>query len=175
MLCLASCASRPIMEIISIAGDNFEPGKCYVSLMIEEEIPEKEKEGSFILEIIDPELKHNEKFYSLEELKPFKVNENTYRVQTKPAYSKFVFFKRSLQTFATTPNPVGFAFCLVEVPSEYKTIFSKEIIVLNVIGEYTFCEADGRSKLLFKLSPQNLEHDAWEYLKQAKFQNDVCK
>ena len=74
-----------------------------------------------------------------------------------------------------------------EVPSDDETIaykgkirmhdsfFSKEIIVLNVIGEYSFCERDGRSKLLFKLSPQDLEHEAWEYLNQAKFLEEVCE
>jgi len=57
----------------------------------------------------------------------------------------------------------------------HDSFFSKKIIVLNVIGEYSYCETDSRSKLLFKLSPQDLEHEAWEYLKQAKFQNEVCE
>jgi hypothetical protein len=57
----------------------------------------------------------------------------------------------------------------------YDSFFSKEIVVLNAIGEYHFCEQDDRSKLLFKLSPQDTKHEAWKYLNQAKFQNDVCK
>ncbi len=57
----------------------------------------------------------------------------------------------------------------------HDSFFSKEIIVLNVIGEYSFCEQDERSKLLFKLSPQDLSHEAWEYLNQAKFLEKVCQ
>ena len=75
----------------------------------------------------------------------------------------------------------------VEVPTENETIaykgkvrmhdsfFSKEIIVLNVVGELAFCEQDGRSKLLFKLSPQDLDHETWEYLNQAKFRQEACE
>ena len=55
------------------------------------------------------------------------------------------------------------------------SFFSKEIVTLNVIGEYTLCEADQRSKLIFKLSPQDLNHEAWEYINQAKFRMEVCK
>lgn len=57
----------------------------------------------------------------------------------------------------------------------HDSFFSKKIVVLNVIGKYHFCKQDGRAKLLFKLSPQDLDHEAWEYLNQAKFQADVCK
>ena len=57
----------------------------------------------------------------------------------------------------------------------HDSFFSKKIIVLNAIGEYHFCEQDGRAKLLFKLSPQDLDHEVWEYLNQAKFQDDVDK
>ena len=57
----------------------------------------------------------------------------------------------------------------------HDSFFSKKIIVLNAIGEYHFCEQDGRAKLLFKLSPQDLDHAVWEYLNQANFQDDICK
>ena len=57
----------------------------------------------------------------------------------------------------------------------HDSFFSKKILTLNVIGEYSFCEADQRSKLIFKLSPQDLDHEAWDYLNQAKFRMEVCK
>lgn len=50
----------------------------------------------------------------------------------------------------------------------HDSFFSKKTVTLNVIGEYTFSEADQRSKLIFKLSPQDLDHEAWEYLNKAK-------
>ncbi len=57
----------------------------------------------------------------------------------------------------------------------HDSFFSKEIVVLNAIGEYHFCEQDGKAKLLFKLSPQDPAHEAWEYLNEAKFQDGVCR
>ena len=57
----------------------------------------------------------------------------------------------------------------------HDSFFSKKIVTLNVIGEYSFCEADQRSKLIFKLSPQDQNHEAWDYLNQAKFRKEICK
>jgi len=57
----------------------------------------------------------------------------------------------------------------------HDSFFSKEIVVLNVIGTWSYCKSDQRSKLLFKLSPQGLDHEVWDYLNQAKFQAEVCK
>ena len=57
----------------------------------------------------------------------------------------------------------------------HDSFFSKKIVTLNVIGEYFLCESDNRAKLIFKLSPQDPSHEAWDYLNQAKFQTDVCK
>ena len=57
----------------------------------------------------------------------------------------------------------------------HDSFFSKETVVLNAIGEYHFCEQDKRAKLLFKLSPQELGHEVWEYLNKAKFKEAVCK
>jgi len=57
----------------------------------------------------------------------------------------------------------------------YDAFFTKEIMTLNVSGDYEYCESDGKSIYFLRLSPQDQEHHVWTHLSKVNLQEGLCK
>lgn len=120
---LISCKTSNTIAVEAQLNQGLEVGKCYFSIMQNND--ESQKEKAFVLELVSPKYKDVEIFYSNENLKNFAIGNNKFRLPIKEAHSMFIINNESLSNFTQVKNPVGFLYCLAEVPSEYK-IFSKQ-------------------------------------------------
>ncbi len=59
----------------------------------------------------------------------------------------------------------------VQVYDAFKT---KKPLLLHVLVQSTYCESKKMSQILFQFSPKEFNHEVWEVMKKAKFQNKVC-
>ncbi len=57
----------------------------------------------------------------------------------------------------------------------YDAFFTKQIMTLNVIGVYEYCESDGQSIYFLSLSPQDQDHPVWTHMRKVKIKEDLCK
>ncbi len=56
----------------------------------------------------------------------------------------------------------------------YDTFITRKPLVLNFHIEQTFCDKNGKSIILFRISPKNFEHNVWNNLKEIKILENSC-
>ena len=124
---LNSCI--PNKEIISDHSDyenRLEPGKCYFSISEDNKNAEGKPESSFILEIEPNTYEEVDVHYTLADLN-FPENVEEVSLITCKHHTKFIFNNKIFKDITSVKNPIGFVYCLVEVPANYKTIYKKDI------------------------------------------------
>lgn len=52
---------------------------------------------------------------------------------------------------------------------------TNKLITLNITVDQYFCETDLTSQVVFRFSPQELEHSIWQSLDAIQLKNTVCK
>jgi hypothetical protein len=58
----------------------------------------------------------------------------------------------------------------------YDAFFTKEILLLNVNGEYNYCAVENKHNYVFRLSPQSFSNtEVWEHLNKASLRADICR
>jgi len=177
LLVFASIGCKTQKTIVIDASNNkeLEAGKCYFSLLDNNEGDNIKKENSFTLELIEPKYKSVERTFSEEELKEYLSEGGKYRFTMRELHSKFVFKDGQLSDLTTIKNPIGFCYCLVEVPTEYRILTKQELSALN--NTVTFKEIVSSSKIIkkeVKAKPKTLaenqlffESGSWSDLKEA--------
>ncbi len=160
IISLMNCKVQKLPNNQEITINSLEPGKCYFTLQLENET-EKENnifQKSFTLEIIPTKYKKIETNYSSNELIS-KMGTNKYlRIQTLEAHTKLLIKDVNLSNFTTIKNPKGFMYCLVEVPSEWRTIYKKDLLQDNFkIIEKKVIEHSKIRKTYVKRKPNQLK------------------
>lgn len=56
----------------------------------------------------------------------------------------------------------------------YDAFTTKRPLTLNVLVDYHYCDKHKTTQILFHFSPKEFEHEVWNVLKRAKFQEDIC-
>jgi hypothetical protein len=56
----------------------------------------------------------------------------------------------------------------------YDTFVTRKPLVLNFYIEQTLCEKNSKSILLFRISPQNYDHQVWGNLKSITVMENSC-
>ncbi len=131
-----SCKASNMIARDEMIGESYEPGSCYLSLRVESDIDivdasrmriQKRKEKQFVLKVIPPKYEEVKVKYSCKELKA-KINSKGYLMhETLKAHTKFVIRETDLSKFTILKNPYGYAFCLVEVPSQRMAIYKDQL------------------------------------------------
>jgi len=57
----------------------------------------------------------------------------------------------------------------------YDAFTTKKTLLLNVSVDCHYCESKKATQILFKFSPKGFNHEVWEVMKMAKFQDDICE
>lgn len=60
------------------------------------------------------------------------------------------------------------------IVTTYDAFTTKKMIVLNVTIESYYCKKRKKHIPLFRFSPRDYHHKAWEMLEQAKLQTNIC-
>lgn len=123
---LPSFGQEVPVDIQGIDLENPEPGKCYISELTEQsESNSQILERPFIIEIFPPKYEEIEITFKLDSLESQFENSSLIRVQTSPSHAKFVRKEDSRGRFEAKENLNSFIFCVIEVPSTWRTL-SKE-------------------------------------------------
>ena len=154
-------------------SNKLEPGKCYISTMNSDNNGKKEKQ--FVLEITPNKYETIKVRYSRKELNENFNGSTSFRIMTRPPHTKYVFKNDVLSEYARMKNPIGYIFCIVEVPAKYRTIFKKDIKTKEL--EITKVKVISKSKLLkkyVKRKPEKLKENQmffnkgiWSELKEV--------
>ncbi|WP_431134077.1 hypothetical protein [Psychroserpens mesophilus] len=56
----------------------------------------------------------------------------------------------------------------------YDSFITEDMITLNVRVKEYYCKDKKSSTVVFRLSPQNFDHDIWERFKKIKLKSDIC-
>lgn len=119
---LISCKTQQPVIIEVDPNNGLEPGSCYFSIFQNEGA---NKESPFVLEIVPPKYEEVEVDYSETELEKYSIGNGEYQFQKREPHFKFIMKQEDLSKFTTVKDPVGYMYCIVEVPSEFFTL-SKE-------------------------------------------------
>jgi len=170
---IVGCKSSSKIVAEAKVNNDLEPGKCYFTILEESKTG---TEKSFIIEIKPTKYQEVDVYYSNEELEKYKIENDKYYLPFRPRHLKFVFHNEMIPEYTRIDNPVGYMFCLIEVPATSSGVVTKQELIEkgNKVKQIKILE---HSKLLKKYSnrkPRNLnenqyffERGDWTELKQV--------
>ena len=57
----------------------------------------------------------------------------------------------------------------------YDAFFTQEMLALYVNGTYEYCVENGKSLFLFRLSPQTVDNEVWDFVNRAELVEGSCE
>ena len=156
---LSSFTQEVPLDFQKIIVANLEPGKCYFTKLLEEkESKNQTLERPFILEVFPPLYEEVELAISLQDFKSqLEINRKHVRHQISPTHLRLIRKELDFHNFNTKTNPNSFAYCIVEVPAQYKVISEKLFIEESItITERELVEESKVIKTYVDAKPANL-------------------
>ena len=124
--CFFGCSNFKQVDLFP--EEKFEFGKCYHSFLIPNQESNSNFEEAFILEIEQPVFNKIEITYSAKEIDRFLNDKDEFFIETKKAGHYFIFKNDDLHDYTRDKNFLGFMFCKVEVPSEFRFFQKKDLL-----------------------------------------------
>jgi len=173
------CKSSKTIEM-SFHGNPFEPGKCYISTLNEESQSSSRLTEAFLIKIKNPSFNDYESKLTINEIEQFDPLVENYQIEIREPYLTFHFRNDLLSEFTERKDQIGFIFCYVEVPGEYKIISKDDL--LNEKTKVIRTKVTGKAKLLktrVKIPPDSLfysnqffmDSGSWSILEELGYSN----
>ena len=57
----------------------------------------------------------------------------------------------------------------------YDAFFTEDIMTLNVLVTYKYCQEENKTIYVFRLSPKDMDDAIWQHIKKPSLKKDICK